>query len=116
MIGLSQHYRHYLREDPTDMRKSFDGLSGLITNEMGLNAMDGNVYLFINRKRDRMKMLVWESGGFMLYYKRLEQGTFDIPKKEGDGCKVKINWEVLVLMISGIKLEKIVRKKRYKMV
>ena len=88
------------------MRKSFDGLCGLIMNEMGLNAMDGNVYLFINRRRDRMKMLIWESGGFMLYYKRLEQGTFDLPcrgwGKNGESV-LKVSWEVLVLMISGIK-------------
>ncbi len=98
------------------MRKSFDGLSGMILTEWSMDPMDGSVYLFINRRRDRMKMLVWESGGFMLYYKRLEQGTFDLPPKEwgkNGEAVLKLTWEVLVLMISGIKLEKIVRKKRY---
>ncbi|MFT6336755.1 MAG: transposase [Saprospiraceae bacterium] len=62
------------------MRMGFDGLSGLISNQMHRSPLDGRVYLFINRRRDRMKMLVWESGGFMLYYKRLEQGTFELPQ------------------------------------
>ena len=60
-----------------DMRKGFDGLSGLIKQEMNRKPVDGNVYLFVNRRRDRIKMLLWESGGFMLYYKRLEKGTIE---------------------------------------
>jgi len=63
---------------PTDMRKGFDGLSGLIINKLGKNPIDGSVYIFINRRRDRMKLLVWQSNGFVLYYKRLESGTFEI--------------------------------------
>jgi len=59
------------------MRKGFDGLSGLIKQEMNRKPVDGNVYLFVNRRRDRIKMLLWESGGFMLYYKRLEKGTIE---------------------------------------
>jgi len=93
------------------MRKGFDGLSGLVKDQMGANPLDGSVYLFVNRRRDRLKMLVWESGGFMLYYKRLERGTFQIPKAKGS--KLQMSWETLVLMIRGIKLEKIERKKRY---
>ena len=61
------------------MRKGFDGLCGLVHDKMDMNPMDGSVYLFINRQRNRMKMLVWEMGGFVLYYKRLEQGTFELP-------------------------------------
>lgn len=66
------------------MRKGFDGLCGLVHDKMDMNPMDGSVYLFINRQRNRMKMLVWEMGGFVLYYKRLEQGTFELP---GQGTK-----------------------------
>jgi len=94
------------------MRKGFDGLSGLVTSAMGMNPTDGSVYLFINRRRDRMKMLVWESGGFMLYYKRLESGLFELPKDEGS-TRIKLNWETLVLMMTGISLVQKKRKKRY---
>ncbi len=95
------------------MRKGFDGLSGIVTNEMSSSPMDGSVYIFINKRRNRMKMLSWESGGFMLYYKRLERGTFEIPQGP-DQSKISLNWETLVLIIQGIKLKKISRKKRYK--
>jgi transposase len=95
------------------MRKGFDGLSGLVQSKMGSNPTDGSVYIFINRRRDRMKMLVWEPGGFMMYYKRLEQGTFDLPQKSGESGKIQISWEILAMLISGIKTVKIIRKKRY---
>lgn len=115
MIGLTAHHTYYLYDGVADMRKGFDGLSGLVTSELGRNPTDGSVYLFINRRRDRLKMLVWESGGFMLYYKRLESGTFELPNQDNQG-QIGINWETLVLMITGIRLEKISRKKRYKKV
>ena len=76
--------------------------------------MNGKVYIFVNRRCDRMKLLVWEENGFTLYYKRLESGRFEIPVKQDSEAGLSINWETLILLISGIKLDKIVRKKRYK--
>ena len=114
MLGLTDHHKYYYYDGIADMRKGFDGLSGLVRDKMGSNPLDGSVYLFVNRRRDRLKMLVWESGGFMLYYKRLERGTFQIPLAKQEEEKVQMSWETLVLMIRGIKLEKIERKKRYK--
>ena len=98
------------------MRKGFDGLCGLVHDKMDMNPMDGSVYLFINRQRNRMKMLVWEMGGFVLYYKRLEQGTFELPDQGTKKDTLTLDWELLVLMIQGIKTDKIIRKKRYKKV
>lgn len=113
MIGLTSHHSYYLYDGVCDMRKGFDGLSGMISTEMNRSPTDGSVYLFVNRRRDRLKMLVWESGGFMLYYKRLERGTFELPRRDNMGRSV-LNWETLVLMISGISLVQKRRKKRYK--
>jgi|SRR5690606_10890996 len=113
MIGLTPHNKYFLHLSATDMRKGFDGLSGLITNVYEGNPLDGSVYIFINRKRDKMKMLVWEEGGFMMYYKRLEAGTFELPRSSEHTKGIIIQWETLILMIRGIKLEKIIRKKRY---
>jgi len=115
MIGLTQHHAYHLYEKPTDMRKGFNGLSGVISQNMHRDPTDGEVYIFINRRRDKMKMLVWEKGGFMLYYKRLEQGTFELPSTEIQDGVICLEWDTLVLMISGIQLSKIVRKKRYKL-
>ncbi len=114
MIGLTQQHRYFLYRGATDMRKGFDGLSGIIVHECKADPLDGNVYIFINRRRNRMKMLVWEPGGFMLYYKRLEQGTFELPLGQEGQSNIRLNWETLVLIISGIKLDKIIRKRRYK--
>jgi len=97
------------------MRKGFDGLSGLVRKEMDRNPQDGSVYLFVNRRRDRLKVLVWREGGFVLYYKRLERGTYELPSSMRISRVVHINWETLVLMVRGIRLEKIKRKKRYVM-
>lgn len=113
MIGLTSHQRYFLYNQPCDMRKGFDGLSGLVKSEMHRSAMDGSVYLFVNRRKDRMKMLVWESGGFMLYYKRLEQGQFELPKATIDSQMV-LSWETLILMLTGISLIQNGRRKRYR--
>lgn len=113
MIGLTSHHKYYLYDQICDMRKGFDGLSGIVRNEMHRSPIDGSVYLFVNRRRDRMKMLVWESGGFMLYYKRLEHGTFEIPMSQSNGA-LYLKWETLVMMITGISLIQKSRKKRYK--
>ena len=115
MIGLTSHHNYYLYTPACDMRKGFDGLSGLVTNELSGNPLDGNVYLFINRRRDRMKMLVWESGGYMLYYKRLEQGQFELPQHD-KALQFSLTWETLVLMLTGISQSQKRRRKRLKSV
>ena len=115
MIGLTSHHHYYLYTDVCDMRKGFDGLSGLVSQEMRRSPMDGSVYMFINRRKDRMKLLVWESGGYMLYYKRLEQGQFELPNQRPDQ-NFQIEWETLVLMLTGISLLQTGRRKRLKSV
>ena len=76
MFALTAQQSYFLYHQPTDMRKGFNGLSGLVRNELGKNPLSGDVFIFINRRRNRMKLLVWEDSGFVLYYKILEQGTF----------------------------------------
>lgn len=95
------------------MRKSFDGLCGLIQRDLKENPANGVVYIFVNKQRNRMKLLVWEYGGFTLYYKQLEEGTFELPGIKEKESSIFISWETLVLIISGIKLEKISHRKRY---
>jgi len=108
-LGSSNTY-HFYRQ-PCDMRKSFSGLSGLVRNELNKEPASGDVFVFLNRTRTHIKLLHWERGGFVLYYKRLEKGSFTPPKlKEG---QTSFNWPELVLMIEGIKVEKSVQKLRY---
>jgi transposase len=103
--------RYLLYGEPTDMRKSFDGLCGLIHGRLGHNPMSGDLFIFINKKRNRIKMLRWEPGGFVLFYKRLEKGTFEIPKTQKAGLNQQINYSELEMIITGISL-KYARKRR----
>ena len=114
MLGLTTNHRYYLCREATDMRKGFDGLSGLVRQNLEANPLDGSVYIFINRRRDRMKLLVWEPSGFVLYYKRLERGTFELPVGQDNCGKTQLPWEVLMLLISGISLKSVHYRKRYK--
>lgn len=91
------------------MRKSFDGLCGLVSSAMQRQPTSGEVYVFLNRSRTHIKLLHWESGGFVLYYKRLEQGTFLAPKDRGN----ELSWSDLILMTEGIYVVKSIQKKRY---
>jgi len=115
MITFGSGHRYYLYGGFVDMRKSFDGLSGLVTNELGRQATSGEVYIFVNRRRDQVKLLVWDRSGFVIYYKRLEKGTFEMPRKE-EGGKEKasaIRWSELLLILEGISLSSARWRKRY---
>lgn len=111
MLSLSSSHRYLLYRKPCDMRKSFDGLSGLVRSELGGDPMSGDVFIFLNKRRNMFKLLHWESGGFVLYYKRLEKGTFAPPDLQGK--EQLVSWPQLVLMIEGIRVYKSSRKTRY---
>jgi len=95
------------------MRKSFDGLCGLIQNELQRNPLSGEVFIFISRRRNTLKLLHWEQGGFVLYYKRLEQGTFEMPHYDLQTSSYQIRWSELVMMVEGISMQRIKLRKRY---
>jgi len=111
MISFNNLQRFFLYRGATDMRKSFDGLCGLVTNELQKPLTTGDVFMFINKPRNSIKLLVWDRSGFVIYYKRLEAGTFEIP--EGNEKSMTIKWEELVMMLEGIALKSMKRRKRY---
>lgn len=113
MIGLHAQNKYYLYAQPTDMRKSFDGLSGLVRNHLHRNPTDGEVYVFLNRDRSIIKMLVWDRSGFCVYSKRLERGSFERPRREVSSGGMHLSWEELVLILEGISLSSVHRRKRY---
>ena len=102
----------YLCTQPVDFRKGFDGLTGIVTTSLGKNPTDGALFLFVNRKRDRIKALWWETGGLTLWYRRLEQGTVELPKQTDNATHVKIDNVELAMWIAGVSLE--AAKKRRK--
>ena len=111
MFSLSSSHTFLLDPQICDMRKSFDGLCGIVTNELGRVAHSGEVFIFVNRKKNQIKLLHWEAGGFVLYHKRLEEGTFAMVNHND----LRISWSDLVLMIEGIHIIKSSKKKRFSM-
>ncbi len=107
MIAFGPSHRYFLYREPTDMRKSFDGLSGLVHSELGRDPLSGDVFIFLNRRRTHIKLLVWDRSGFVLYYTRLEEGTFELPSCEQPG------WDHLVMMLEGVSMKKLQYRKRY---
>ena len=105
--------RYYLYREPTDIRRSFDGLCGLVTERLGQNPMSGDVFIFINKPRNRMKLLKWEPGGFVLFYKRLERGTFEIPSTSFQGLSHQIGYGELTMMVTGISMKYAKKRRRF---
>jgi transposase len=111
MIGLDQKRRYYLYSGITDIRKSFDGLSGLVINEMKGQLLSGDVFILLNRRLNMVKMLDWDRSGYVIYNKRLEKGTFEIPLSEG--ASAQIEWSQLIMILEGIQLKSVNRRLRY---
>lgn len=115
MTGLPSATNIYLCTQPVDFRKGFDGLTGIVTTTLGHNVTDGSLFLFVNRRRDRIKALWWETGGLTLWYRRLEQGTVELPKSEGEQSHVTIDSVELAMWIAGVPLKSAKqRRKRMK--
>jgi len=110
MIGLPNARRYYLYDQPTDMRKSFTGLCGLVQNEMGKELLTGDGFIFLNKRRTMMKILMWDRTGFVIYYKQLSSGTIQRPKS-GDN---PVNITTLLMMLEGVELEGVRMRKRYR--
>jgi transposase len=105
--------RYFLYREPTDMRKSFDGLCGLVSYQLRQNPMSGDVYIFMNKPRNRLKLLRWEDGGFVLFYKRLEKGTFELPALQNGSNHQTIDYGQLAMIITGISMKNARKRPRF---
>ena len=102
MLSISPAVRIYLAAEPTDMRKGFDGLSAIVENSLSEDVYSGNLFVFVSKKGDRVKILTWDRGGFVMLYKRLEKGKFRVPKV-GAGCSaMEIESAQLFMLLEGI--------------
>ena len=107
---------------PTDMRKSFDGLCGVVEQHLRQNVESGQLFLFFNRRRDRVKVLQFVGDGMIIFYKRLESGTFELPriapaKECGDGTPapgVEMRASDLALLLEGIDLSSVRHRRRWR--
>jgi transposase len=114
MIHLPASVRVYLCLSPCDMRRSFDGLHALVRDHLQLDAFAGHLYLFANKRKDRVKILYWNHDGFAIWAKRVEAGTFAIPSGEPGSRRFEITVEELGALLSGIDLDQANRRKRYR--
>ncbi len=109
MITLPPSVRIFLATSPCDMRKGHDGLSALVQQELGQDVFSGHLFAFVSRKGDRVKILTWDHGGFVLYYKRLEQGRFRLPAlPEGQGS-IQLEAAQLAMLLDGIDYSRVRR-------
>jgi len=96
------------------MRKGFNGLSGLVRAHICHELLSGDVFIFLNKRRDRIKLLVWDRNGFVVWYKVLEQGTFELPAAEN--ATLEMSWTDIQLLLEGIEIKSVKRRKRYQKV
>jgi len=114
VLSLALPVDSYLCIRPTDMRKSFYGLWALAVEHLGRDPLDGGLFVFINRRRDLMKLLYWDSDGIAIWAKRLERGTFQMPRVDARSVSVALSATELTLLLRGIDLASVRKRKRYR--
>jgi transposase len=113
MIAIAPHQPIFLYSAATDLRKSFCGLSGIVRSQFHREPTDGSLFLFINRKRDRLKILYWDRDGLALWYKRLERGSFEaLPAAEGQ-VSLTLDATQLAMLLGGVSIQDLQRRKRF---
>jgi transposase len=111
MLSLSLTSRVLVYTRPTDMRKSFDSLAALVRDHLGADPLSGQIFVFRSRGGDRLKMLYWDEDGLVVWAKRLERGTFQMPAADGAGIEIKAT--DLAMILGGIDLHSAKRRPRY---
>lgn len=109
MLALDRQRNYYCYRGAADMRKGFDALCGLVREQFAQDPLSGDIFIFFNRRKTQVKLLSWEQDGYALYYKRLEKGTFELPK----GDENKIGADILYCILRGLSIERIKYRKRY---
>lgn len=117
MLSVSNHVRVFLARDPVDMRKSFHGLTALTEGVLQQDPLSGHLFVFVNRRRDRMKLLYWGGSGFCIWYQQLERGTHQLPETAtvDPHQGIEITTSQLSLILDGIDLSSVRRRPRYQL-
>lgn len=109
MLALSSSSRYFMYKEPTDMRFGINSLSGLVRNKLGFDPMNGDVFVFLGKRSNQVRILQWDGDGFALYIKKLEKGTFERPILSGNS----ITGSQLSLLLQGVRLGSVSYRKRY---
>src|SRR3989339_2030598 len=113
MLGLGESLQYYFCVGPVAMYNGIDALNGVIRNQMGRNPLSGEVFIFMGKCRTRVKLLQWQRGGFVLYYKRLETGKFDLRFFDSKTNSYNMSLSTLFMIIEGISMRNRVFEDRY---
>lgn len=114
MLSFASHARIYVAADPQDLRKGFDGLAAATRQVIREDPLSGHLFVYLNRRRNKVKLLIWEPSGYWLLYKRLERGCFHLPQQPPPGRRyIVIEAAELALMIEGIDLRGARRRERW---
>jgi len=114
MLNVPGQLKIFLCLGATDMRKSFDSLAAIVEEQLRLDPLSGNLFVFRSRRGDRVKLLYWEESGYALWYKRLEAGTFHFPAAAADQKSLTISAADLAMLLDGVDLASVRRQKRYR--
>lgn len=113
MLTLPPSVRIYVASEPVDMRRGHDGLAAIVRNQWKLDLFEGHLFVFVGRRHDRVKILFWDRGGFVLYYKRLERGRFRLPRVTGETQIITLQAGELAMLLDGIDVSAVKQPKRW---
>jgi transposase len=113
VLTLPPSVRIYLASEPIDMRRGHDGLAEIVRQQWAVDLYAGHLFVFVGRRFDRVKILFWDRGGFVVYYKRLERGRFRLPKITSGETSVTLGASELVMLLDGIDVASVKQPKRW---
>ena len=114
MLSLPSTVRIFVCTQPADMRRSFDGLAMLVEQVIGADPLAGHLFVFSNRRGDRIKLLYWDRDGYAIWYKRLEEGMFTLPTTQEDqGASIELTWSQFMMWLDGVDWTRVRRQRRY---
>ncbi len=113
LLSLPSSLRYYLYNGTTDIRRSYNGLTMVVRSELGRSALNGDVFIFFNKHRNQAKLLLWEGDGFGICQKRLEKGSFELPRHGEDGPGMTLTHQQLHFILQGVDLKSVRFRKRY---
>lgn len=114
MLNVSAHVRIFIVLGATDLRKGFDGLMRLVSDVVKQDALSGHLFVFVNRRKDRVKLMYWDRDGLCIWYKRLETGTFQMPRANDKQRSLELEPAQLSMILGGLDIRSARKRKRYR--
>jgi transposase len=114
MLSWPPGIQVFMAIEPVDLRKGFDGLSAAVQTVFDRQVLDGHLFLFLNRRRDRVKILWWDRDGLAIFYKRLERGSYEMPRHEPQAKQLTLDATQLALLLGGVELSSVKHRPRYR--